>query len=238
MNSALFTANNNFQTWSAEHLIVLFLFAIFGYVLIRWAKGQTQKVQFRVGNYLSFSLFLTIVVWTLCRIVLGVFDLTEDLPLVLCNMLALLMPIFTMTRNPLLYQVFYYWILAATVQATLTPHLYNNLPHYNAIKYWMVHCGLIVVIFYATFIYGFRPKFKSIFTAFLALQPYAVFCMLVNHLVGANYLYLNFKPDTPSLLDFLGPWPVYVFVAELMAIPFFAVFYLPVYFLEERERKL
>lgn len=39
---------------------------------------------------------------------------------------------------------------------------------------------------------------------------WAAGAMVFNALAGTNYGFLNSKPTTPSLLDVLGPWPVYL----------------------------
>ena len=56
-----------------------------------------------------------------------------------------------------------------------------------------------------------------------------VLMFIVNKLTGANYFYTNHKPETASALDYLGEWPNYIFVAELIMIPYFLLFYLPFY---------
>ena len=40
---------------------------------------------------------------------------------------------------------------------------------------------------------------------------------LFNVVAGTNYGFLNEKPSTGSLLDYLGPWPTYV-VAEVAIV--------------------
>jgi hypothetical integral membrane protein (TIGR02206 family) len=37
-----------------------------------------------------------------------------------------------------------------------------------------------------------------------------------NTVTGTDYGFLNRKPSTVSLLDVLGPWPVYLFVAAAL----------------------
>jgi uncharacterized membrane protein YwaF len=51
----------------------------------------------------------------------------------------------------------------------------------------------------------------------------------INQLLDANYFYLIAKPINPSVLDFFGPWPVYILVAEILAMGFFAIALVPVY---------
>lgn len=74
-----------------------------------------------------------------------------------------------------------------------------------------------------------RPKFKSVFKSFLALQLYMLLMFGINYALGGNYSYLNEKPKSASLLDYLGDWPMYLLVVELIILPYFLIIYLPFY---------
>jgi uncharacterized membrane protein YwaF len=50
---------------------------------------------------------------------------------------------------------------------------------------------------------------------------------LANWLTGGNYMFIARKPNFPTLIDALGPWPWYLISLELVALAAFALVYLP-----------
>jgi uncharacterized membrane protein YwaF len=49
----------------------------------------------------------------------------------------------------------------------------------------------------------------------------------VDAITGADYMFLRSKPPSPTLLDALGPWPVYLFSAAMIAVLLFALLNAP-----------
>jgi uncharacterized membrane protein YwaF len=52
---------------------------------------------------------------------------------------------------------------------------------------------------------------------------YLISVGLINWLLGTNYGYACRKPDTPSLMDILGPWPWYLIALQGVALLLFLV---------------
>jgi len=218
-----------------QHLVALLFFLLFGYFLIKWGKKLTSNKQYIVGNIFAFSLSITIVIWTLLKIYTRGFDIKEDLPLHLCNFIAFLLPVFTLTKKKIYFEIFLFWIFAGTTHAVITPDLQNGFPNFIFFKYWYVHAGLIVFVLYSTLVLGFTPNLKSVFKSFIALQIYFVFLFIINYLLNSNYLYTNAKPTGPTALDYLGEWPVYILTIELILIPYFLLIYLPFYLTRKKD---
>ena len=237
-DSVFFADNQSFVMFGNEHLITVLFFAVTGMLFIKWALTLPKNKQHLVGNIFAFSLAFTVLVWTFLKIYLNGFDIKHDLPLNLCNLTALLLPIFTLTRKKLYYEIVFFWILAGTTHAVLTPDLSDAFPHYVFLKYWYVHAGLILFVFYATFVYNMRPTLKSPIKSFVALQGYIILMFAVNYTIGSNYFYTNQKPNSSSALDFLGEWPYYIFVIELFMLPYFFLFYLPFYLSSRKKQKV
>lgn len=225
------TDNQDFVVFGQQHAAAILTATAVGGSLITWSKRHaTEPQQHLLGKAMSLTILFVVIIWTLIRINLGKFDPTGDLPLALCNLMALLMPILMFTRNYRVYEVFYFWVLAGTIQAIITPDMKTGFPHHTYIKYWTVHLGLVICILYATIVFNMRPTWRSMLHAFGWLQVYILLAFVANALIGSNYGYLNQKPKVASLADYFGDWPWYILVSELLVLPFFIMAYLPFLF--------
>lgn len=223
---------------SIQHIIPIGFALIFGIILIHFANHNLKKEQKeKTFQLLGAIVSLTIVTFHVYHIILGEYDFSKELPLFLCSFLALIIPIFTHYRKYWMYEILLFWIIAGTSQGVITPDIAEGFPSFDYFRYWNVHLGLLTIIFYATFVLKMRPKFKSVFKSFFALQIYVIIIMGINLLLDANYSYLNYKPESASALDYLGDWPYYILVMEAILIPFFLLIYLPFHLIERNKNK-
>ena len=221
---------------SFEHLIPIFFAFVFAFFFIRFSIKWSANKQQKALHFFAVFVSLTIIIFHAYYFSLGNYNFKTDLPLYLCSFIALLIPIFTYYRKYWMYEVLLFWIVAGTLQGVITPDIAEGFPTFDYFRYWIVHLGLLIIIFYATFVFGMRPTFKSIFKSVLALQVYVVMMVAINALLDANYFYLNEKPKSASVLDYFGDWPYYIIVTQLILVPYFLVIYLPFY-IEKRRKK-
>ena len=59
------------------------------------------------------------------------------------------------------------------------------------------------------------------------MNVYALAIYFVNISIGSNYLMINGKPELPSLLDLLPPWPIYILYMEAIGVVIFLLLYSP-----------
>ena len=220
--------NASFVMFSREHLAVLLVVMLLTVLLplyARWRLNSAQQLW--LGRAMAVAISAVLLVWTGVALGLGRYDWREDLPFQLCYFMSLLLPIFAWHPEQRTHEVLYYWILAGTLQANLTPRLEESFPHVDFFYYWVTHSGLLVYIIYVTVTQRLYPTKRGILRAFAWINVFAAASLLINLLFGTNYLYLMAKPPTASLLDFFGPWPWYVLVAEGAALVLFTLSYLP-----------
>lgn len=222
---------------SLQHVLPILIALVFSIFFIKYAKSKLNKAQQkRALHIFACAISSIVIVFHVHKISLGDYNLSTDLPLYLCSLLGLIIPVFTYYRKFWMYEVLLFWIIGGTLQAVLTPDIPLGFPSFDYFRYWVVHLGLLVVIFYATFVFKMRPKLKSVFKSFLVLQVYVVIMVVVNKVLAANYFYLNEKPQSASLLDYFGEWPWYIIVLQIIIIPYFLLIYLPFYLTRIREK--
>jgi len=234
LNDFFFGENADFVPFSGQHILISAIVIVFGTILIFWAKKQSEQIQFLTGNIIASSISLTVIFGSILNSYKPDFNYQEDLPLHLCSFLALVIPVLSYTRKYIYYEIFFFLILAGTLQSLITPSDYNFL-NFTFFRYWLVHSGLVLFMLYATFVYKMRPTIKSVFKSFIGMQFYVILMFLINYLLGSNYFYTNRKPEATTLLDVFGEWPQYIFVVELIVIPFFLLIYFPFYLTRKKE---
>ena len=214
---------------SLEHLLPIILAIGFGFLVIVYSKKQTLKTQHLIFNILGVLVSGIMVLFHLYQIGFTTYNLQTDLPLFLCSFMGLFIVVFTVSKSYLLFEILLFWIILGTIQGVITPDIAIGFPSFDYFRYWIVHLGLILIILYAISVLKFKPTLKSVVKSFLVLQVYALILMAINYLLNSNYSYLNKKPISASVLDYLGDWPYYIIKVEVMLIPAFLIVYLPFY---------
>jgi hypothetical integral membrane protein (TIGR02206 family) len=234
----LCTAVNRVQIFSLEHIIPIGLAILIAVTLIRYAKTISSESQQRLIHFLAIFISVSVIAFHVYCALTTNYNIRTDLPLYLCSLLGILIPIFTYYRKYWMFEILVFWIIAGTIQGVITPDISEGFPSLDYFRYWIVHLGLLIVIFYSILVLGLKPKFKSVFKSFFALQVYVVIMIVINFCLDANYFYLNRKPVSASVLDYLGDWPYYIIVAQLIIIPLFSIIYIPFYISEVKKKSL
>lgn len=149
------------------------------------------------------------------------------LPLELCDLTLYLTLIALFTLSPVIYEVVYYFALAGTAMALLTPDLWEPFPSLSTVQFFVAHGLVVAGALYVVWSRLARPRRGSVLRAMLALNAWAVFDGAFDWFFHTNYMYLRVKPAHASLLDVLGPWPWYIVFTEGVALFLFLLLYLP-----------
>lgn len=220
-----------FELFSVEHaiaIISIFVLMILIIVLFKYTNLADNKEQFTY--FLIALIIVEEVLFKLWRIYIFGSPIIHNLSLNLCSMAIICSVFLLINKNQTLYEIVYYWGIAGAFQAILTPDLSGFwFPHFRFFQFFLAHGILIIVPIYLTLIEGFRPRQCSVLKVFFLTNVYALFVYIINKLLNTNYLYILHKPISGSLLDYFGPWPVYIIGLEISAILLFSLVYSPFY---------
>jgi hypothetical integral membrane protein (TIGR02206 family) len=223
----LFKPTDTYKNFTDHHWVPILMLSIFFIVYIFIGKKKDESVKWKMLFILSLIPFMSVVSRGIFTWYEGVFTVKEELPLHLCRISALTMPFLIYFRNKKWINIFYFLIMVGTFQAVITADLQYTFPHYSYIIYWVFHISLVWLPVAIIILTGIKPDKSSMIHAFLFGNIYMVLTLVVNFSIESNYFYTRHKPPGGSLLDFFGPWPIYLFVVEGIAIILFLLAYLP-----------
>lgn len=219
---------NSFHPFSSEHFITLAIgFVVIG-LLILFAKRSEKNQR------------ITTIVLAVCNLVSYPFalfawrdyphSLDNDLPFHLCDLAAVVAGFALFTRKPILLTLTYFWGLAATTQALITPALSIGPPELPFIHFFFQHFVIVAAALYIPLVLKWRPMqpwWKSPLIVLVISIGYQAIALVINHFLKTNFAFASHVPHNPSLIDHLGPWPIYLFAMQGLALIFFLILALP-----------
>ena len=133
----------------------------------------------------------------------------------------------------------YFMGIGGAIQALATPGLgIYGFPHFLYFQYFISHGLIITSAIYMTMVEGLRPTWKSLLRVAIWMNIYVVIVYFINIAIGSNYLMINYKPNTPSILDLLPEWPTYILYMEIIGVITILLLYLPFVIKDWRNRYL
>ena len=168
-------------------------------------------------------------------------SLQESLPLTVCGWAAIFCSYMVVGKSKSLFDICYFWLLAGSIFALLTPTPlnYTGFTRFRYYQFWTEHILGYVAIFYMIFVHKMRPTIRSAVKSYIALVVLAVVAYVTNRMIGpgANYLFLARPEATPSVLDILPPvfWLRTLIMAAVITT-LYGVAYLP-WYLRDRKAK-
>lgn len=97
---------NRVSIGSLEHLLPIVIAILFSVFFIKYASYKlNKKQQYLALHVLACLVSFTVLAFHIYKISLGSYNIITDLPLYLCSLLGLLIPIFTYYRKFWMYEI-------------------------------------------------------------------------------------------------------------------------------------
>lgn len=154
------------------------------------------------------------------------YDPLSTYPLQMCHWCAVIAAVSLVRPYRALRAVAYFCGLALCTQALITPGLTEGPALYRFWFFWLSHGIVLGVPLYDVAARGYRPQWRDYAIGCAAALGYVVILLPIDLATGWNYGFIGpSKPETASIVDLLGPWPLrLIWVALLAAAAMFVVF--------------
>ena len=198
-----------------------------GIALCVGARRKPGRWTVVAARLIALALVSDAISFVVSELVAGTWSPKTDLPFALCDAAVLVAAAACWWRKPRLVELTYFWGLAGTLQAVITPDLNAGFPHLVFFQYLGGHLGIVLAALYLVIGLRIAPRPGSVATTFVITLAYTAFVGLVDALSGANYMFLRRPPGNWTLLKLLGPWPWYIVSAAGVALVLLAVLDFP-----------
>jgi hypothetical integral membrane protein (TIGR02206 family) len=195
--------------------------------ILAWATKKSSRAARFVRVPLAIVLISDGLSWHAYRYFAQGVRFPDILPLELCDASFWLSAVALLTLEEHTFDLAYYWGIAGSGMAILTPYLRVPLNTLQSFQFFLGHSLLIVGVLYLIWSRQARPRARSWWYAFWSLNVYGAAVAIVDWLGGTNFMYLREKPRSMSLFDALGPWPWYLLGADMVALVLFRLMQLP-----------
>jgi hypothetical integral membrane protein (TIGR02206 family) len=219
-------AARQFEAYGPSYWGAIALFVIGAVFLVWLGRRQTEAQSQRFGRIVgavTAVIYAAVLVYSMLPP-----TVERSMPLRLTDLATVAAACALWSQRHWAFALTYYWGLVLSAQALVSPVLVGpDFPHYTFLAFWAIHLLVVWAAIYLTWGRGMRPGWHSLRLVVLVTAAWAVVTFVFNRIADTNYGFLNGKPVTASLLDVLGPWPVYILTAATLVVAVWVLMTLP-----------
>ena len=213
---------STFVPWGTSHVVVVVVTVLGAAALVPLGRRAPTAFVGKLRRTLAVVLVITTLAYQLYAFEPG--RAGQTLPLWLSDLVPYVAAWALWRGSQWAYGMTYYWALTLTVQAIATPALGGpDFPAPSFLAFFAAHVLPIWAAVFLTWGLGRRPGWADYGRTVAATLLWVALAQPVNLLSGANYGYLDRKPDAASILDLFGPYPVYLLVEAAVVLVVWAL---------------
>lgn len=216
-----------FEFLGTAHLSALGCLVLLNLLLLRF-RHASDPTKATIRWAMALILWGNEIAWHVWNYSVDRWTIQTMLPLQVCSLLVWFGAFMLVTKNYHIYEFMYFMGIGGAIQALATPDLgIYGYPHFRFFQTFISHGLIVTSAIYMTTVEGFRPTWKSILRVAIWMNLYLIPIYFINNAIDSNYLFVNHKPETASLLDALPDWPIYILYMEGLGVVTFLILYIP-----------
>tara|TARA_B100001250_G_scaffold41129_1_gene32570 strand:- start:488 stop:1240 length:753 start_codon:yes stop_codon:yes gene_type:complete len=181
----------------------------------------SQKIKLIIIQTISWLVIVNEFFFQFSLIFYDMWNLKNSLPLEMCYISALLIPVFNYFPN---IRSLKSWFFFAGFGGSFFAFLNTNLSEmdmvYMSIHYFFAH-GLVIFVMLIIVVDGFRPTWNDYFKTILYTSFLVIVISMINYLLDSNYMFTRSKPPGTTFAELMPGWPYYFVIMLLIGLVFY-----------------
>ena len=227
----------HFHAFGPSHWIAMALMLAVAAALIAATRAANSAPLDKIVRWtLALLLLADWIAYLAMFYVNGWLAIGNILPLNLCDWATVAVVVTLLYPNQRSYELSYFWALAGTLLASITPDLEFDFPDVRFLFFFFYHAVIIASVLYMTFGLRMRPVAGSIGRVIAWTLSYIAVAGTADWLLGTDYGFLRAKPKVATLFDAMPQWPWYIAECFAIGIAAMLLLYAP-FFIADRLRR-
>ena len=182
-------------------------------VAVAWVYGNcSRKGRLVILQTIGYLVIFNEVVFQIYMVYYGLWSPSTSLPMEMCYISALLIPVYASNQdNRTLMNWFYFAGFSGSLFAFINTNLSEMKHIYVSIHYFFAH-GLVIFVMISIVLDGYRPKWSDYFDAIKWTTVLVVSIIIVNIILGSNYMFTFEKPEGVNFTLLMPEWPYYFLI--------------------------
>lgn len=212
-----------FELFGWPHIISIVLMSLLGILIIYYSRSNKKFSKF-IRIFILINLVLMDLGYRLWSGFYESNNISGLLSVHISSISVLLAVVVLIKYKQKIFDVFFYWAIILVPQAIITPGIDRfGFPHLRFFQILWVHFLVLYTVFYLLLVEKRRLSKNHLKRALIVTHIYGLFVFIINMIFSTNYMFIGYKASVPSLIQFLGPWPYYIFVLDLIMVVLFIV---------------
>ena len=186
-------------------------------------SNSSDKVKQVILQTIGYLVVFNEIVFQAYMVYYGIWSLKTSLPMEMCYLSALLIPIYSKNHHLRLLKT---WFFFAGFGGSLFAFINTNLSEmehiYVSIHYFFAH-GLVIFVMLSIVADGYRPKWEDYFIAIKWTTVLVVFIILTNIVLDSNYMFTFEKPAGVNFTLLMPDWPYYFLIMLCIGLSFYTL---------------
>ena len=191
-------------------------------VAVAWVySNSSYKIKKVILDTIGYLVVFNELAFQISMLYYGTWSYSTSLPLEMCYISALLIPIYNKYQDS---RVLQNWFFFAGFGGSLFAFINTNLSQmdqiYISIHYFFAH-GLVIFIMLSIVIDGYRPTWYDYLNAIKWTTVLVLFIVCINFMIGSNYMFTFEKPEGVNFTLLMPDWPYYFIIMLFIGISFY-----------------